>query len=124
MGLWNAAPAGEIKLAAVQWVKTQVPIPRMEIDPWPGSLAGKLLYDPLFGTTPEGKLSPEYGLVEKWEMSPDGLTWTWKLREGVKFHDGVELTAKDVKFSLEQVMLPDSKSGTSRPLEVPLKSWK
>ena len=34
----------------------------------------------------------------------------WKLRKGVKFHNGVELTGKDVKFSLEQVMLTDSKS--------------
>ena len=41
-------------------------------------------------------------------MSPDGLTWTFYLRKGVKFHDGVELTAKDVKFSIEQAMLPDS----------------
>jgi peptide/nickel transport system substrate-binding protein len=40
-------------------------------------------------------------------MSPDGLTWTFYLRKGVKFHDGVELTAKDVKFSIEQLLLPD-----------------
>ena len=73
----------------------------------------KLLYDPLVGTTPDGKLSPEHGLATKWEMTPDGLTWTFYLRKGVKFHDGVELTAKDVKFSLEQVMLPDSTSGIS-----------
>ena len=102
-----AAPTGEIKLAAPQW-GNQVPIPRMELTHGQDWL--KLLYDPLFGTTPEGKLSPEYGLVEQWEMTPDGLTWTWRLRKGVKFHDGVELTAKDVKFSLEQLILPDSRS--------------
>jgi len=43
-------------------------------------------------------------------MTPDGITWTFNLRKGVKFHDGVEVTAKDVKFSIEQTMLPDSSS--------------
>ena len=41
-------------------------------------------------------------------MSRDALTWTLHLRKGVKFHDGVELTAKDVKFSLELAMGPAS----------------
>jgi peptide/nickel transport system substrate-binding protein len=114
-----AAPEGEIKLTAPEWGH-EIPIPRMELGYSLDWL--KLLYDPLFGATPEGKLSPEYGLVVKWEMSPDGLTWMWKLREGVKFHDGVELTAKDVKFSLEQVMLPDTKSGTASVIRAAVKS--
>ena len=62
----------------------------------------KLLYDPIFGSTPDGRLSREHGIAEKWEMSPDGLTWTITIRRGAKFHDGVEVTAKDVKFSMEQ----------------------
>lgn len=40
-------------------------------------------------------------LVELPDVSPDGLTYTFKLREGVIFHDGVELTAEDVKFTYE-----------------------
>jgi peptide/nickel transport system substrate-binding protein len=36
-------------------------------------------------------------------MSPDALTWTFYLRKGIKFHDGVELTAKDVKFSIDEM---------------------
>jgi len=100
-----AAPVEELKLVQALW-GSGVPIPRLETTlDWL-----KLLYDPLFGTTPDGKLSPEHGLVVNWERSPDALTWTWKLRQGVKFHDGVELTAKDVKFTLEQVALPDSTS--------------
>ncbi len=100
-----AATAEELRLMQPQW-GNGVLIPRLESAHGQDLL--KLLYDPLFGTTPDGKLSPEYGLATKWEMTRDGLTWTFQLRKGVKFHDGVELTAKDVKFSLEQVMLTDS----------------
>jgi len=50
--------------------------------------------------TPE-KIEPD--LAEKWERSKNGLVWTFYLRKGVKFHKGYgELTAEDVKFSLEK----------------------
>jgi peptide/nickel transport system substrate-binding protein len=42
-------------------------------------------------------------LAERWEVSDDGLLWTFFLRKGVLFHDGVELTAEDVKFTFEQI---------------------
>lgn len=42
------------------------------------------------------------GIVEKWEIAPDGLSWTFHVRKGVKFHNGDDLTADDVKFSLER----------------------
>ncbi len=70
----------------------------------------KLLYDPLIGTTPGEKASTGMGLAEKWEMSPDGLTWTFRVRKGAKFHDGVEVTAKDAKFTMERLMGPDSRA--------------
>src|SRR5919106_5235560 len=40
------------------------------------------------------------GIASKWEMSSDGLTWNFTIREGVKFHDGTEVTAEDVLWSL------------------------
>jgi len=40
-------------------------------------------------------------LAESWEVSPDGKQITFHLREGVKWHDGADFTAKDVKFSIE-----------------------
>ncbi len=47
------------------------------------------------------KIEPD--LAERWERSKDGLVWTFYLRKGVKFHKGYgELTAEDVKFSLEK----------------------
>ena len=42
------------------------------------------------------------GLLEKWSVSPDGLTYTFDLRPGVKFHDGTAFDAEAVKFSLER----------------------
>ncbi len=112
-------PTGEVKTAAPM-LGNEVPIPYLEIthaNDWI-----QLLYDPLVGCTPDGKFSPSLGVSNKWELSPDGLTWTFHLRKGVKFHDGVELTAKDVKFSLEQVMLPDSSSADGVILNQLIKS--
>ncbi|RUV11688.1 ABC transporter substrate-binding protein, partial [Mesorhizobium sp. M5C.F.Ca.IN.020.32.2.1] len=57
---------------------------------------GLMDYEP--GTT---NLRPD--LAESYEIAPDGKTFTFKLRQGVKFHNGREMTADDVKYSLDRV---------------------
>ncbi len=59
------------------------------------------IHDYLVEADADGNIVPS--LAESWEVSEDGLTWTFKIREGVLFHDGSELTAEDVAFSLNRV---------------------
>ncbi len=42
------------------------------------------------------------GIAESWEVAPDGLSWIFHIRKGIKFHNGDTLTAKDVKFTLDR----------------------
>ena len=45
-------------------------------------------------------------LAESWTIAEDGLTYTFTIRQGVKFHDGSPLTAKDVKASYDKIIFP------------------
>jgi peptide/nickel transport system substrate-binding protein len=54
----------------------------------------------------DGSIVP--GLAESWEISDDGLHYTFKLHDGVTFHDGTKMDAEDVKFSLDRARAEDS----------------
>ncbi|GAB4568207.1 MAG: ABC transporter substrate-binding protein [Anaerolineae bacterium] len=63
------------------------------------------LYDPfLRPKLEENSMEPGPWVAESWEISEDGLTYTFKIRQGIKFHDGSELTAEDVQFSMERML--------------------
>src|SRR5712672_1668837 len=62
--------------------------------------AAVLVWDMLYGV--DDKLQPQRQMVEAEEVSADGLTWTFRLRPGLKFHDGEKVLAKDVGASLDR----------------------
>ncbi len=64
------------------------------------------IYDTLFALTPSGKIVGD--LVTKWNVSSDGLTYTFHLRHGVKFQDGTPFNSQAVKFNLNRDMKPTS----------------
>jgi len=66
-----------------------------------------LLYNKLVKMDYDFNIVPD--LADSWEI-PDSLTYIFHLKEGVKFHNGRELTADDVKFSLERVLDPKTAS--------------
>ncbi|MEQ9122280.1 MAG: ABC transporter substrate-binding protein, partial [Alphaproteobacteria bacterium] len=63
-----------------------------------------MIYESLVTRDAQLKLQPE--LAVSWESAPDG--WTFKLREGVKYHDGAEFTAEDVAFSITRAQMDSS----------------
>ena len=63
----------------------------------------------LVSITPDGKFIPD--AAESWQISPDGLLYTFKLKPNVLFHDGTKVDAAAVKFSIDRLMDPATKSG-------------
>src|SRR5712692_365814 len=51
---------------------------------------------------------------DKWTISKDGLTYTFKIRKGIKFHDGSDLTSKDVKATYDKIIFPPEGVASAR----------
>ena len=73
------------------------------------------VYEALFRLNDDGSVSPS--LVKDYTVSDDGLTYTFTLQPGVTFHSGDPLTSADVKWSIERVTSPDSKSSRKNSLK-------
>ncbi len=100
----EAAPAEEPEEISITYATQQTTVtldPAIHVDETE-SFHVMNVYEPLVWPTKGG--APQPHLAESWEVSDDGLTYTFKLKEGVKFHDGTELTAEDVAFSMDRML--------------------
>ncbi|MGI9389744.1 MAG: ABC transporter substrate-binding protein [Boseongicola sp.] len=99
----NAAETGLI-------VGLQLEPPHLDPTSAAAGAIDQVLYSNVFeGLTrfgPDGSVNP--GLAESWDISEDGLTYTFNLRSGVTFHDGTTMESDDVVFSLDRARAEDS----------------
>ncbi|MDD8023760.1 MAG: ABC transporter substrate-binding protein [Paracoccaceae bacterium] len=102
----NAKPGGNIIVTYKDDVATLDPAIGYDWQNW--SMI-KSVFDGLMDYVP-GTTELRPGLAESYEISDDGTTFTFKLRKGVKFHNGREMTAEDVKYSLDRVTTPATQS--------------
>jgi peptide/nickel transport system substrate-binding protein len=86
---------------------------------WSGSYiarnAGLLVWDMLYGI--DSALQPQRQMVEAEEVSPDGLTWTFRLRPGLKFHDGEPVRAADAVASIDRWAAREPMGGMIKAIE-------
>jgi peptide/nickel transport system substrate-binding protein/oligopeptide transport system substrate-binding protein len=80
----------------------------------PTGRAVSYVFDGLTRFTPEARVEP--GLAERWDVSPDGLTYTFHLRRNVTFHNGTPLTAQHVVRTFHRALDPATKGGRAEPL--------
>ncbi|WP_319445201.1 MULTISPECIES: ABC transporter substrate-binding protein [unclassified Mycobacterium] len=76
----------------------------------PQTYVARQFLDSLVSERPDGTVVP--WLADSWTTSPDGLTYTFKLKQGVKFHDGTPLDAAAVKANFDQILDPATQSLT------------
>ena len=98
-------------LASAQTLKVVMHSDLKQLDPvWSGAYIvrnhGYMLYDTLFAMDEKFAIRPQ--MVESWTTSDDGLVWTFKLRDGLEWHDGTPVTSEDCIASLKRWAVRDS----------------
>ncbi|MFO1087892.1 MAG: ABC transporter substrate-binding protein [Reyranellaceae bacterium] len=106
-----AALAFATPAAAQQTLKVALHSDLKIVDPiWTTALIsthhGNMIYDVLFALDEKLEVKPQ--MVDKWEVSPDKLTWTFTLRDGLEWHDGKPVTAEDCVASIKRWGAKDS----------------
>jgi peptide/nickel transport system substrate-binding protein len=80
----------------------------------------RTIHDNLVAQLPDGTIQP--WLATEWSVSEDGLSYTFKLRQDVKFHDGTPFNAEAVKYNYDRILNPETKAANSAALIRPYKS--
>jgi peptide/nickel transport system substrate-binding protein len=96
------------------WGLTGDPVNNSWIDTKPEQFVYQTMFNTLIRfSTEDFSIQPE--LAESWSVSDDGLSWTFTLRDDVRWHDGEALTADDVAFTFTSILNPDINAGYHRP---------
>src|SRR5512138_1667914 len=80
----------------------------------PTGRAVSYVFDGLTRFTSDARVEP--ALAERWDVSPDGLTYTFHLPHGVTFHDGAPFSARNVIRTFQRALDPATKGGRAEPL--------
>src|SRR5438876_9528941 len=99
----SAQPAGTL---VVGLVAEPVNLDPPQVTDLNSNRVGRRIVETLV-TFPDESTQVVPGLAESWTISKDGLQYTFKLRSGIKFHDGTPLNAEAVKFSIERQINPN-----------------
>ncbi len=95
--------------------------PALSVDASSNAIISEL-YDGLVEINPkDGKIVP--CIAESWKVSKDGMTWIFKIKNGIKFHNNKTVNAYDVKYSLERILKPSTRCPRTWVLE-PIKGAK
>ncbi|HET9016972.1 MAG TPA: peptide-binding protein [Thermomicrobiaceae bacterium] len=113
-----AKKGGQIIEASTSDAKTANPI--LSTDTTSGRII-RLMFNIMVTPDPQ-TTSPAPELASKWDISSDGLTYTFTLQSGVKWHDGQPLTSADVKFTYDTMLNPKSNSPRTSVLADRIKS--
>ncbi|MEA2812760.1 MAG: peptide/nickel transport system substrate-binding protein [Rhodospirillaceae bacterium] len=114
LAFWALLPAGPTSAQSDKTLRAVMHSDLKILDPiWTTAYIvrnhGYLIYDTLFAF--DDKLEPKPQMVESWTVSDDQLTWTFKLRDGLKWHDGQPVTTADVLPSIKRFTDKDALGG-------------
>ena len=99
---WAETPADTLVIADT--IDDIVSLDPAESFEFSGQDALENVYDRLIQIRPATNFALEPGLAESWSVSEDGKTYTFKMKEGIKFHSGNPVTAEDAAWSLQRVV--------------------
>ena len=108
-GLWLTAPSAQAQSKEIKELIIAIGVDADTLNPQEQTTTliqnmCDLIYDNFFFQDPAGKLHPR--LATKYEVAPDGLTYTLHLRKGVKFSDGTDFNADAVKLTFDRALDP------------------
>ncbi len=116
----TAGPLDQTLIVALPsfWAETLDP----SLDGQPGLQYHGHLYDHLVGVGADGRFDQRYGLLSGWDVGDDASAYTLTLNQGIKWHDGVEVTSADIAYSIDHYTSEDARCAVCPMLTLALDS--